>query len=66
MRLSSDLNFEEVAKTCDGFSGAQLKAVCVEAGMNCLRRNGREVEMRDFMEGIGMVLNRKVAEEGYL
>ena len=55
MRLCADLRVDEVSKSCDGFSGAQLKAVCVEAGMCCLRRNGREVEMRDFMEGLAVV-----------
>lgn len=55
MKLNPDLSLDEIAKSCDGFSGAQLKAVCVEAGMSCLRRNGRECEMRDFVDGLSMV-----------
>ena len=33
-----DVNFEELARSTPDFNGAQLKAVCVEAGMVALRR----------------------------
>jgi len=33
------INYQELARCTDEFNGAQLKAVCVEAGMNALRRN---------------------------
>ena len=33
-----DVNFVELARATDDFNGAQLKAVCVEAGMEALRR----------------------------
>lgn len=46
------MNFEELARSCDDFNGAQLKAVCVEAGMLALRREAeqvrRGVEDRDY------------------
>ena len=28
-----DVNFEELARCCDDFNGAQCKAVCVEVGL---------------------------------
>ena len=34
-----DVNFKELARGTDGFNGAQLKAVCVEAGMWALKRD---------------------------
>ena len=34
-----DVNFKELARATDGFNGAQLKAVTVEAGMNALKRD---------------------------
>ncbi|KAK1352544.1 Regulatory particle triple-A ATPase 5A [Heracleum sosnowskyi] len=37
-----DVNFEELARSTDDFNGAQLKAVCVEAGMLALRRDATE------------------------
>src|SRR5579883_3023611 len=38
MKFSQDVNFEELARCCEEFNGAQCKAVCVEAGMLALRR----------------------------
>ena len=43
MNVRSDVNFEELARSTDDFNGAQLKAVCVEAGMLALRRDATEV-----------------------
>jgi len=59
MNVSSSVNFEELARSCDEFNGAQCKAVCVEAGMIALRRNGSELSHEDFMEGIQEVQAKK-------
>ena len=37
MNVSSDVNFKELARCTDDFNGAQLKAVCVEAGFSVRR-----------------------------
>jgi len=50
-----DVNFEELARSTNDFNGAQLKAVCVEAGMVALRRGGTELRHEDFVEGIAQV-----------
>ena len=50
--MSSDVNFKELARCTDDFNGAQLKAVCVEAGMIALRRGATELIHEDYMEGI--------------
>ena len=39
----------------DDFNAAQLKAICVEAGMLALRRDATEVNHEDFVEGITQV-----------
>jgi 26S proteasome regulatory subunit T5 len=59
MTVSANVNFEELARCCDEFNGAQCKAVCVEAGMIALRRNAIELNHEDFMEGIQEVLAKK-------
>merc|ERR1712224_675437 len=33
MNVNAEVNFEELGRCTDDFNGAQLKAVCVEAGM---------------------------------
>lgn len=47
MNVHPDVNFEELARSTDDFNGAQLKAVCVEAGMLALRRDATEVGILD-------------------
>jgi len=59
MNVNADVNFEELARCTEDFNGAQLKAVCVEAGMIALRRNATEINHEDFMEGIAQVQAKK-------
>ena len=59
MNVSPDVNFEELARSTDDFNAAQLKAVCVEAGMLALRRDATEVNHEDFVEGITQVQSKK-------
>lgn len=59
MNVSSDVNFKELARCTDDFNGAQLKAVCVEAGMIALRRGATELIHEDYMEGILEVQAKK-------
>ncbi|KAF0688108.1 Aste57867_20269 [Aphanomyces stellatus] len=60
-----DVNFDELARCTDDFNGAQLKAVCVEAGMLALRREATIIKHEDFMEGIGVVSAKKKATLQY-
>ena len=53
------MNFEELSRCCDDFNGAQLKAVCVEAGMLALRREAGELTHEDFVAGIAEVQAKK-------
>ncbi|KAJ1630152.1 P-loop containing nucleoside triphosphate hydrolase protein [Pavlovales sp. CCMP2436] len=59
------LTNSELARCTDDFNGAQLKAVCVEAGMLALRRDGTEIGHEDFMEGISQVQSKKKADLSY-
>jgi 26S proteasome regulatory subunit T5 len=52
MTLSPDVNFEELARSTDEFNGAQLKAVCVEAGMIALREGATKLSHEHFHSGI--------------
>lgn len=56
-----DVNFEELARSTEDFNGAMLKAICVEAGMVALRRNGNTLRHEDFVEGISQVQSKKKA-----
>ncbi len=65
MNCNPDVNYEELGRCADDFNGAQLKAVCVEAGMLALRREGTEIQHEDFMEGITQVQSKKKASLAY-
>ena len=52
MTTSADVNFEELARSTDEFNGAQLKAVCVEAGMIALREGATKLGHEHFLSGI--------------
>ena len=65
MNVNSDVNFEELGRSTEDFNGAQLKAVCVEAGILALRRDGTEVNHEDFNEGIIQVKAKKKAALNY-
>ena len=60
-----DVNFEELARMTEDFNGAQLKAVCVEAGMLALRRDAELINHEDFMEGVSNVQQKKKADLMY-
>jgi transitional endoplasmic reticulum ATPase len=54
MPLAEDVNIEVLASRCEGFSGADLEALCREAGLAALRRdkNAEKVTKRDFEEAL--------------
>jgi proteasome regulatory subunit len=60
MKMEEDVDLFEIAKTTEEASGADLKAVVVEAGMNALRRNATCASREDFDMAIGKVLGDEV------
>lgn len=65
MNVGNDVVFEELARSCDDFNGAQLKAVCVEAGMLALRGERSEINHEDFIEAITVVAAKKKGSLDY-
>ncbi|MEM2795878.1 MAG: AAA family ATPase, partial [Candidatus Hadarchaeales archaeon] len=57
MSLADDVNLEEIARKTEGYSGADLAAVCREAGMLVLRENikGDKVHMKHFEQAMQIV-----------
>jgi proteasome regulatory subunit len=63
MNLSKDVSLSQLAKITEGFSGADIKAACVEAGYNAIR-NGRDVvTMKDFLDAVEKIKARKASSE---
>merc|ERR1712084_96703 len=59
MTLSDDVNLEEFVVAKDELSGADIKAVCTEAGMLALRERRMKVCQDDFVKAKEKALYRK-------
>jgi len=59
MSLSEDVDLEEFITTKDELSGADIKAVCTEAGLLALRERRMRVTKEDFTTAREKVLYRK-------
>lgn len=59
MSLAADVDLEEFVHTKDDLSGADIKAVCTEAGLLALRERRMRVQMSDLKAAREKVLFRK-------
>merc|ERR1712025_959605 len=59
MTLDPDVNLEEFVVAKDDLSGADIKAICTEAGMLALRERRMKVTQEDFRKAKENVLYRK-------
>uniref|UniRef100_A0A7C2NE42 Proteasome-activating nucleotidase n=1 Tax=Archaeoglobus fulgidus TaxID=2234 RepID=A0A7C2NE42_ARCFL len=58
MKLAEDVDFKELARVTEGASGADIKAICTEAGMFAIREERTKVTMLDFTKAIEKVLRK--------
>ncbi|MBE6507365.1 MAG: AAA family ATPase [Methanocorpusculum parvum] len=55
MHLAKDVDLGLLAEETEGFNGAELMAVTVEAGMQAIRHNRSTVRAKDFTEALSAV-----------
>jgi len=55
MKLNKKIAFDKILKEMEEFSGAEVKAVCTEAGYFAIRNKRREVTEKDLMNAINKV-----------
>lgn len=55
----ANINWGELARSTDEFGGAQLKAVCVEAGMIALRKGQTKITHEHYVDAIAEVQAKK-------
>jgi len=58
MNLVRGINLKKVAAAMDGASGAETKAVCMEAGMFALRERRIHVTQEDFEMAVSKVMRK--------
>lgn len=59
MTVDDAVNWPELARSTDEFGGAQLKAVCVEAGMIALRKGQSKIGHEHYVDAISEVQAKK-------
>jgi proteasome regulatory subunit len=57
-----DVQLEEIARMTDQATGAELEAVCREAGMMAVRRDAALVGMSDYIDAVRKVKNEAIAD----
>ena len=58
MSLDVDVNLKQIAAEAKDASGADLKAICTEAGMFAIRENNYKVSAQNFNDALDKVLNK--------
>lgn len=69
MNLASDVDLDEIITAKDELSGADIKALCTEAGLMALRERQMEVTAKMFATAKDKILYKKkddVPEDMYL
>lgn len=56
MKIENNIDFDKISEITEGLSGADLKAVCTEAGMFAIRSERKEVISKDFMDAIDKIM----------
>jgi len=59
MTLAEDVNLEEFVMQKSELAGADIKAVCTEAGLLALRERRMKVTHKDFQQATEKVLYKK-------
>lgn len=62
MSIDKKLDQEKLLKQMEGFSGAEVKAVCTEAGYFAIRDDRTKVKQEDFLKAITKVKNAEETE----
>ena len=67
MSFDKNVNVELLTSRMEGFSGAEIKAVCTEAGYFAIRTNRTFVTKEDLLKAIDKVKQEEKAEgEDYI
>ena len=59
MAVDKGIRYELLARLCPSTSGAELRAVCSEAGMFAIRARRRSISEKDFLEAINKVVKQQ-------
>jgi len=56
MAMDRDIRFELLARLCPNTTGAEIRSVCTEAGMYCIRARRKSISEKDLIDAINKVV----------
>ena len=59
MAIHDTIDFEQLASRCDGATGADIRAICTEAGMWAIREERESVTLADFERAVEKVVGEE-------
>ena len=66
MKLNEDIDIKKIIKIMDNFSGAEVRAVCTEAGYFAIRAKRTSVNKQDFLKAVDKIKEKEAEEGNYL
>ena len=66
MKLDKKIKKKKIFDRMDGFSGAEIKAVCTEAGYFAIRSNRTKIIEKDFLKAIIKVEQKEEEDKDYI
>ena len=58
MSIGKGINYKKLSEETEGLSGADLRALCVEAGMGAIKNKRIKINSKDFNKALDKVKNR--------
>ena len=58
LRIEENIDFKKLVALTEGATGADIKAICTEAGMFAIRKDAENIVNNDFIDGIDKVMKK--------
>ncbi len=63
MNIDKKITLDEIAGLTEGFTGAEIKSACTEAGIFALRQNKKKIELKDFNDAVQKISRQPALPE---
>ena len=61
--ISGRIKLEEIASRTDGFSGAELKSLVVEAGVSAISKGNKKITKSDFLGSLEKLTTNRMKDK---
>jgi proteasome regulatory subunit len=58
LNVTEDLNIKKLVNLTEGCTGADIKAICTEAGMFAIRKESEAITEKDFIDAVNKVMSK--------